>query len=109
MSATDVMMAYVTASSRAEAVMIGRALVEERLAACANVFDGMTSIYRWDGKMHDEDEAVLVLKTTAARLAALTARIKQLHSYELPCVAAWPIADGNAPYLDWVRSETAAS
>lgn len=109
MSAADVMMAYVTASSRAEAVMIGRALVEERLAACANVFDGMTSIYRWDGKLHDEDEAVLVLKTTAARLAALTARIKELHSYELPCVAAWPITEGNAPYLDWVRGETAAS
>lgn len=109
MSAADVMMAYVTASSRAEAVMIGRALVEERLAACANVFDGMTSIYRWDGKLHDEDEAVLVLKTTAARLEALTARIKELHSYELPCVAAWPIREGNAPYLDWVRGETAAS
>jgi periplasmic divalent cation tolerance protein len=99
----DVMMAYVTTSSRAEALKLGRALVEERLAACANVFDGMTSIYRWNGQLHEDEEAVLIVKTTSGMLDRLTARVRELHSYELPCVLAWKIAAGNPPYLDWMR------
>lgn len=103
------MMVYVTASSRAEALRLGRALVEDRLAACANVLDGMTAIYHWDGKLQEEDEAVVILKTTADLLQPLTARLRDLHSYDLPCVVAWKIEDGNGPYLDWVRSETCKS
>ena len=104
-SAEDAMMVYATASSRAEALKLGRALVEERLAACANVLGEMTAIYRWEGKLEEADEAVLILKTTSRRLAALTARLCALHSYDLPCVVAWRIEGGNAPYLDWVRAE----
>jgi periplasmic divalent cation tolerance protein len=100
------MMVYVTASSRAEALQLGRALVEARLAACANVLDGMTAIYHWNGKLQEEDEAVLILKTTADLIDALTARLRELHSYDLPCVVAWKIETGHAPYLDWVRAET---
>lgn len=100
------MMVYVTAASRAEALTLGRTLVEDRLAACANVLDGMTAIYHWDGKLQEEDEAVVILKTTADLLQALTARLRDLHSYDLPCVVAWKIDGGNAPYLDWVRAET---
>lgn len=109
MAQDDVMMIYVTASSRAEAMQLGRALVEARLAACANVLDGMTAIYHWDGKLHEEDEAVLILKTTADLLQPLTARLRDLHSYDLPCVVAWKIETGHAPYLDWVRGETRKS
>ncbi|HEY4134736.1 MAG TPA: divalent-cation tolerance protein CutA [Alphaproteobacteria bacterium] len=101
-----IMMAYVTASSRAEALTLGRALVEERLAACANVFEGATSIYRWGDKLQEEAEAILILKTRAELIEALTARLRDLHSYDLPCVVAWRIDGGNPPYLDWVRAET---
>lgn len=109
MAPTDVMMAYVTTASRAEALKLGRTLVEERLAACANVFDGMTAIYRWDGKTQEEDEAALILKTTAGQIERLTARLVELHSYDLPCVVAWKIETGHAPYLDWVRGESAGA
>jgi periplasmic divalent cation tolerance protein len=97
---------YVTAGSVAEAERIGRALVEERLAACANILPGMRSIYRWQGKVEEASEAVLVLKTARTTLAALTARVKDLHSYELPCVVALPIEAGNADYLAWIESQS---
>jgi periplasmic divalent cation tolerance protein len=83
---------YVTAASRDEALRIGRAVVGERLAACANVIDGMRSIYRWNDEIRDEGEAVLILKSLAEALPALTRRILALHSYDCPCVAALPIA-----------------
>ena len=86
--------------------MIGRAVVEERLAACANVLDGMTSIYWWRGALEQAGEAVLILKTRAELVERLTARIKELHSYECPCVIALPIAAGDAAYLDWITRET---
>jgi len=105
MAKDDVMMVYATASSRAEAMQIGRVLVEARLAACANVFDGMTAIYHWDGKLQEEDEAVLVLKTTAELLGGLTARLRELHSYDVPCIVSWKIETGDPPYLDWVKGE----
>jgi periplasmic divalent cation tolerance protein len=97
---------YVTAGSVAEAERIGRALVEERLAACANILPGMRSIYRWEGKVEEASEAVLVLKTARTTLAALTARVTALHSYELPCVVALPIEAGNADYLAWIERES---
>lgn len=104
-----IMMVYVTAPSRAEALQLGRAVVETRLAACANVLEGMTSIYHWQGKLQEDDEAILILKTTADRLDDLTARLRALHSADLPCVVAWTIAAGNPAYLDWVRGETLKS
>jgi len=97
---------YITAKDKAQALAIGRTLVEERLAACVNVWDGMTSIYRWEGAIEEASEAVLVAKTTEPHLPALVARVKDLHTYECPCVVAWPIGTGNAPYLDWIERET---
>jgi periplasmic divalent cation tolerance protein len=99
---------YVTAGSREEALAIGRALVEERLAACANLLDGMTSVYWWHGKLEQAREAVLIAKTRTELVPALSARVKQLHSYDCPCVVALPIADGNPDYLAWIVSETRA-
>ncbi|HEX6113190.1 MAG TPA: divalent-cation tolerance protein CutA [Geminicoccaceae bacterium] len=98
---------YVTADSRAQALAIGRRIVEERLAACANVLDGMTSIYWWQDALEQASEAVLILKTRAELVERLTARIKELHSYDCPCVVALPIAAGNPAYLDWIARETA--
>ena len=97
---------YVTAGSRDEALSIGRTVVQERLAACANVVDGMTSIYWWQGALEQAAEAVLILKTRAELVERLTARIKELHSYECPCVVALPIAAGNPAYLGWIAGET---
>ena len=103
MSATLV---YVTASSKDEALKIARAVVEERLAACANVFQPITSIYWWDGKLQEEGETSFLLKTRADLVDALTQRVKALHSYTCPCVVALPVAAGNPDFLAWIDNET---
>ncbi len=100
---------YMTAGSAEEARRIGRALVEERLAACVNVIDGMTSIYRWEGKVQNENEAVLIAKTRDGLLAALTERVKALHSYDCPCVVGLKVSAGNQQFLDWIGQQTMAS
>ena len=97
---------YVTASSRDEALAIGRTIVEERLAAAANVLEGVASIYWWQGMLEQASEAVLILKTRAELIGRLTARVKELHSYACPCVVALSIVGGNADYLDWIARET---
>lgn len=100
------MMVYVTASSCEEAAKIGRVAVEKRLAACANVLGDIRSFYWWDGKIQDDSEAALILKTTADRLDSLIAEIKALHSYTVPCVVALPIGAGNPAFLEWIGRET---
>jgi periplasmic divalent cation tolerance protein len=104
-----VMFVYATAADAAEAARIGRTVVAERLAACANVLPGMRSIYWWQGKLEEGEEAVLVLKTTGERLAALIARVKALHSYDCPCIEALEVADGNPGFLAWVAAETGSA
>ncbi len=103
---TDCVWIYVTVPSREEGLRIGRALVEERLAACANVLGGLTSVYWWDGAVQEDPETALVLKSRADRVDRVTARVKELHSYSCPCVVALPIAGGNPEFLDWIRTET---
>lgn len=103
------MFVYVTAEDAETARRIGRAVVEARLAACANVLDGMDSIYWWEGTVQEAREAVLILKTTAERFDALAARVRALHPYDLPCIVALPVVAGHAPYLDWIARETQAS
>jgi len=97
---------YVTCASPEEAARIGRALVEERLAACANLIPGMRSIYWWQGKLAEESECVLILKTRAELVEAATARVTALHGYSAPCVLELPIARGHQPYIDWLLAET---
>ena len=101
------MLVYVTTASREEALNIGRALVGERLSASANVIDGVRSIYWWQGRLMEESEASLVLKTTSDLIPTLILRVKQLHSYECPGIVALPIAHGNPHYLAWIENETA--
>jgi periplasmic divalent cation tolerance protein len=103
----DAIFVYVTTANRDEALRIGRTLVGEKLAACANVIDGMRSVYRWNDEIRDEGETVLILKSVAAALPTLTERVKALHSYECPCVAALPIAGGNQDYVDWIAAQVA--
>ena len=97
---------YMTASSPEEARRIGLALVEARLAACVNVIDRMTSFYWWQGQIEEGNEAVLIAKTTRDKLEALTAKVKALHSYTVPCIVGLPIAGGNADFLAWIGAET---
>ena len=101
-----VMMAYITAPNREEALKLATILVQERLAACANIHDGMTSLYWWQGEMQQEQEVSLIVKTRADLIDALKRRVCELHSYSVPCIVAWPITEGHEPYLDWVRNET---
>ena len=105
---TDFSSVYITASSHDEAVAIARDLVERRLAACANVFDKLTSIYRWEGAIAEEPEAAIVAKTRSGLVDDLIARVREVHSYSCPCIVAWPIVGGNPDYLDWLAAETGA-
>ncbi len=99
---------YVTAASRDEAMRIGRAAVDGRLAACANVLpSATTSIYWWQGKLEEASEVSLLLKTRAALVDKLVAKVSELHSYGCPCVVAVPIAGGNPKFLEWIDAETA--
>ena len=98
---------YITCRDPAQAEAIARPLVGERLAACANLIPGMRSLYRWQGALESAEETVLILKTTAVRVPALSARVKQLHTYTVPCVVAVPVVDGSPEYLAWIAAETA--
>jgi len=97
---------YITTETPAEAEAIGRTLVEERLAACVNIIDRMRSFYWWEGTVTEGRETVLIAKTRAALVEALTARVRALHSYSVPCVVALPIVAGNPDYLAWLAGET---
>lgn len=102
--ADSVIIALSTCPDETTAAGIAATLVTEGLAACVNRIGGLRSTYAWDGRLHDEPEILLIMKTTAARLAALEARLKDLHPYELPELVALPVTGGNERYLDWVRS-----
>jgi periplasmic divalent cation tolerance protein len=102
----DLRLVYITAADADQALSIGRALVEERLAACANILPGMRSIYRWEGAVDEAAEAVLIVKTRAAQVEAITARVRALHSYRLPCVVAIPLLGGDPEYLAWLARES---
>ncbi|HEX3479853.1 MAG TPA: divalent-cation tolerance protein CutA [Kofleriaceae bacterium] len=89
------------------AARIARTLIEDRLAACVNVVPTVRSIYRWQDKICDETETLVLIKTTADRYAALAAKITELHPYQVPEVIALPLADGHPPYLAWLAEQVA--
>ena len=101
----EVRVAFSTAPDEAVAARIARTLVDERLAACANLVPGVRSIYRFRGSVEDEREVLLVIKTRADRVDALAERLRALHPYEVPELLVLPTAGGLAPYLEWVRAE----
>jgi periplasmic divalent cation tolerance protein len=99
---------FVTAATADDAAGIARKLVEERLAACGNVAGPIRSIYRWRGEIHDEPEALLVLKTREELFERLRARVAELHPYEVPEIIALPLEAGHAPYLEWILENTSS-
>lgn len=106
MRAEDFVVVLVTAGSADEAGRIGRALVDERLAACANVVGPIRSIYRWQGAVEDAEEHLLLLKARAADAERLEARVRALHSYDVPEVLALSVRAGSAGYLAWLADGT---
>lgn len=104
---TDGLLVYITTQTEAEARQLGRLLVEEGLAACANIVPAIRSIYRWQGEVVEDGEALLFVKTTRSALNALIDRVKRQHSYSVPCITAFPIAGGNPDYLQWLHDSVA--
>ncbi|MBC7953894.1 MAG: divalent-cation tolerance protein CutA [Rhodospirillaceae bacterium] len=104
--AEEFRMIYVTAPNRDEALSLARMLVEERLAACANVLGPITSVYWWDGKLNEEAEVALIAKTRTDLVDSVITRVKQAHSYDCPCVVSLPIDAGNPAFLQWIAAET---
>lgn len=97
---------FVTTASSLEASRIAEALVSERLAACVNIVESIQSIYRWEGKVTRDNEALMIIKTTSRRYADLERRVKELHSYTTPEVIAVRIERGSESYLKWLREST---
>lgn len=96
-----------TCPDETTAEVLSRRLVEERLAACVNRVPGIRSTYRWQGAVHDDAEVLLIAKTNGERVATLSARIQELHPYEVPEVIALPVALGAERYLAWIGQSVA--
>ena len=99
----SVVSVYCIFANAEEAARIGRTVVEERLAACINILGECRSIYRWQGEVQEAYEVPAILKTAAHQADALIARIAGLHSYDVPCIATWPIDKILGGYADWVE------
>ena len=96
-----------TVADAEEGRRLGRAVVEERLAACVSLMPGVESIYRWKGQICDEQECLIIAKTRTSLFQSLEKRVKELHSYEVPEIISFPVARGLPQYLEWVQAETA--
>jgi periplasmic divalent cation tolerance protein len=93
-----------TASNREEAVKIVRVLLEERLIACGNIVDPVSSLFWWRGKIEEEKEVLVIMKSHEKLFKKLSKRVRELHSYDVPEVLALPIVDGSSSYLEWLKS-----
>ena len=102
-SSTSARIVVTTAANSEEATRLGRTLVEERLVACATLFPAIESIYRWKGSIESSVESMLLLKTNAAQLTVLEARLQELHSYETPEFLVLPVEAGSRGYLEWMN------
>jgi periplasmic divalent cation tolerance protein len=102
---TEFIVIYVTVGSSEEGKKLGRALVEERLAACVNRISPVHSIYRWQGQVEESNEELLIIKTKRNLLAKVKQRVQELHSYSVPEIIALPILEGNESYLEWLEEQ----
>lgn len=105
MANSPIRFVYVTCRDADEAKKIARVVVEEKLAACGNVFSGIQSIYRDEGKVVEAAEAVLLLKTTAEKLVLLEPRIAALHSYKTPCIGTLTLEHMSSGYAAWLQEQ----
>ena len=103
---SDFIVILCTVSSKDEANKIAGSLVQKGLAACANIIDGISSIYEWKGEICKDEENLMIIKSRRSLLEEIKKEILSLHSYELPEIVSLPITDGLEPYLDWIKENT---
>ena len=103
---TQIRVVLVTVPDEKTGLNLARALVEERLAACVNILPGVRSVYRWEGRVEDDRELLLVAKTSFKVLDRLIERVAQVHPYDQPEIISLPVDQGSPGYLDWVLKET---
>ena len=101
----EVCMVFVTAPDANVAADLTKALLSDELVACGNIVDGLRSVYRWEGKICDDSEALLILKTTKDKVESLKIKVVEVHPYECPEVLVVPVSDGHPEYLSWVRDQ----
>lgn len=106
---TDISVILVTAGSGEEASKIARTLVEEKLVACVNIVPRIRSIYWWQGEVCDEEEVLMIMKSPTSNFPSIQNRVRELHSYEVPEIITFPIAQGLPEYLNWVMESAAAN
>ena len=99
---------YITNPSKEEALKISHILLDEGLIACANIFDNITSVYKWENEIKEDTEVILITKTSDSNVDKIKDRVKDLHSYECPCIAAIRVDDCNADFLKWVEGRCGA-
>lgn len=104
---TDKRIVLTTCGKPEDADRIARALLDRRLAACVNILPGVRSLYRWQGKIEEDSELLLVIKTTAAAVETLKTAVAAMHPYEVPELVVLPIEDGAARYLEWIAANVA--
>lgn len=98
---------YMTAGNLDEASRIANVLIKKRLAACVNIIDGMRSVYEWEGNVQQDQEVVMIAKTHADCLSELEKAVKDMHSYDCPCIVCLDVSGGNNAFLDWVTTQVA--
>jgi periplasmic divalent cation tolerance protein len=103
---TEYITVFITAPNEEEAARISHAIVGERLAACVNIIRSVRSIYRWQGRIEDEQEVLMFVKTKRTLFERLQGRVKELHSYAVPEIIGLPVVEGSKQYLDWLGQET---
>ena len=99
---TKIFLAYITTKNEKEALTLANLAVEKNFAACGNIFPKMKSVYKWNEKLQNDDETLLILKTNSSKYSLLKKLILEKHSYEVPCILKIPIIDGNKEYLKWI-------
>jgi periplasmic divalent cation tolerance protein len=102
----EVIVVYITAPNEEEASKIAKTIVGERLAGCVNIVKGIRSIYSWQGKIEDDSEVLMIVKTQRHLFESLKMRVKELHSYTVPEIIALPIIEGSEDYLGWLKEVT---
>ena len=98
---------YMTAGSVEEAKSIGKILVGQNLAACVNLLENMTSIYKWEEKLEESQEVIMIAKTRKTLMPKLIEKVNSIHSYDCPCILELPVQGGNSDFLSWIESQTA--
>lgn len=96
---------YITTEDKEEAKRISAPLIEEGLAACTNILPGMSSVFYWEGEVQAEEECVMIVKTDETMNEKVMARVRELHSYDTPCMLVLPVKDGNADFVGWVQEQ----